>query len=81
MIKQQKKIMRNPVIMREPLIPVQRMDVKATLDLLEVGQEEYILFRDAKPATLRTTSARLIGKKFDVSELGLIDRTRIIRTA
>jgi hypothetical protein len=56
------------------------MDVKATLDLLEVGQEEYILFRDAKPATLRTTSSRLIGKKFDVSELGLIDRTRIVRT-
>ena len=74
MIKEQKKIL------QKPMIPVKKVDVKGTLDLLDIGQEVYILFKDAKPSTLRTTSARLKGKKFDVSELGLMDRTRVIRT-
>jgi hypothetical protein len=73
MITEQKKIS------QKPLTPVKKVDVKGTLDLLDVGQEVYILFKDVKPSTLRTTSARMVGKKFDVSELGLMDRTRVIR--
>jgi hypothetical protein len=64
---------------QKPMIPLKKVDVKGTLDLLEIGQEVYILFKDAKPSTLRTTSSRLKGKKFDVSELGLMDRTRVVR--
>jgi hypothetical protein len=74
MITEQKKLV------QKPMIPVKKVDVKGTLDLLEIGQEVYILFKDAKPSTLRTTSTRMKGKKFDVSELGLMDRTRVIRT-
>ena len=64
---------------QKSMIPVKKVDVKGTLELLEVGQEVYILFKDAKPSTLRTTSMRLKDKKFEVSELGLMDRTRVIR--
>jgi hypothetical protein len=63
----------------KPMTPVTKVDVIGTLEILEVGQEEYILFRDVKPSTLRTTSARMVGKKFDISELGLMDRTRVLR--
>ena len=63
----------------KPMTPVTKVDVIGTLDILEVGQEGYILFRDIKPSTLRTTSSRLKGKIFDISELGLMDRTRVLR--
>jgi hypothetical protein len=57
----------------KPMIPVTKVDVIGTLVMLELGQEEYILFRDVKPSTLRTTSSRLKGKIFDISELGLME--------
>ena len=65
---------------KKPLKPLRIISVKGTLNLLEVGQETFILFSDAKPSTIRAPADRLKGKKFHITEAGLIDRTKIIRT-
>jgi hypothetical protein len=66
-------------LQRKTLKPVRIISVKGTLNLLDVDQETFILFSDAKPSTIRTTADRLKGKKFIISEAGLIDRTKITR--
>ena len=65
---------------KNPLKPVKIISVKGTLNLLDLEQETFIFFSDAKPSTIRATADRLKGKKFYITEAGLVDRTRIIRT-
>ena len=53
--------------------------ITETLDLYPVGHEDYILFKDAKPNSIRQAARKLLPKTFDVSELGQVDRTIIKR--
>jgi len=71
--------MEQEIMEKKALKPVRIISVKGTLNLLEIGQETYILFTDSKPSTIRTTADRLKGKKFIITEAGLVDRTKVIR--
>lgn len=59
--------------------PVKRIDIRATLRLMSVGDSTYLLFRDAKPNSIRQAARALKPKKFEVSEAGQVDRTIINR--
>ena len=57
----------------------QRVSVRRTLEQLEIGEVVYIPFNDTTPNSIRTQSRRLLPKRFQVTERGQVDKTKITR--
>lgn len=58
-----------------------KVSVSETIDSLNVKDEVFILFKDAKPTSIRVTASRIKGKRFLITERGFKDRTFIKRMA
>lgn len=58
-----------------------KVSIKGTLDQLEVGETIFIRFTDTSPNSIRTSSRKLLPKRFQVTEKGQVDKTKITRMA
>ena len=58
-----------------------KVSVSETINGLNVKDEVFILFKDAKPTSIRVTASRIKGKRFLITERGFTDRTFIKRMA
>jgi len=58
---------------------IRKVSVTATLNALEIGETIELRFKEAKPNAIRTAISRHKTKKFNVTEAGLADSTRVTR--
>jgi hypothetical protein len=66
----------------EKIVIVKKIDLKGTLDLLNVGESISLKSKQAKTNTIRTTVGRFAkeGKLFAVTEAGQVNKTLVTRT-
>lgn len=60
---------------KKKLVP----DTKGTLLSMEVGDSMLISSRDAKISALRTAAGRIHDRKYSITEMGLVNETRVTR--
>jgi len=58
---------------------IKKVSIKDTLAQLEIGDTIFIKFTDTSPNSIRTSSRKLLPKKFQVTEKGQVDKTKITR--
>lgn len=58
---------------------IRKVSVTATLNALEVGETIELKFKEAKPNAIRTAISRHKSNKYNVTEAGLADSTKITR--
>jgi hypothetical protein len=66
-------------ITKPKIKPVKKVCITDTLKLMGIGDTIQLLFRDAKPNSIRQVAKKLSPKKFEISEAGQVDRTIITR--
>jgi len=61
------------------VVYTKKVSIKDTLGQLEIGETVFIRFTDTSPNSIRTTARKLLPKKFQVTERGQVDKTKITR--